>query len=269
MTILDKIIDYKKQEVAQLSERVPIKLLEGNEFFESECISLKQQITQKDKSGIIAEFKRQSPSKGIINQDADVAETTQGYLDAGASGLSILTDTNFFGGKNEDVIAANKLNLGPILRKDFTVSEYQIIEAKAIGADAILLIAAVLTKNEIKLFATLAHQLGLEVLLEVHTQEELDKYNPEINLVGINNRNLKTFEVDFENSIRLAAQLPSGTIKISESGISDYKNIIELKKHGFEGFLIGENFMKTSNPAQACEKFIKNISLFEKGLRKM
>ena len=269
MTILDKIIDYKKQEVAQLSERVPIKLLEGSEFFQKECISLKQQITQKDKSGIIAEFKRQSPSKGIINQDADVAETTQGYLDAGASGLSILTDTNFFGGKNEDVIAAKKLNLGPILRKDFTVSEYQIIEAKSIGADAILLIAAVLTKKEIKQFTTLAHQLGLEILLEVHTQEELDKYTPEINLVGINNRNLKTFEVDFENSIRLAAQLPAGTVKIAESGISDYKNIIELKKHGFEGFLIGENFMKTSNPAQACKKFIENISLFEKGLIKI
>ena len=240
-------------------------LLQKSQFFQTKCTSLKQQIRQKDKSGIIAEFKRQSPSKGIINEKAILEETTKGYLDAGASGLSILTDTHFFGGKNDDVMAAKKLNLGPILRKDFTVSEYQIIEAKSIGSDAILLIAAVLTKNEIKQFTTLAYQLSLEVLLEVHTLEELDKYIPEIKLVGINNRNLKTFEVDFENSIRLVAQLPSDTIKIAESGISDYKNIIELKKHGFEGFLIGENFMKTANPAQACKEFIENISLFEKG----
>ena len=260
MTILDKIIAFKRQEVAQLSNNIPIKLLENSEFFQKDCISLKQQIKQKDKSGIIAEFKRQSPSKGIINENATVKETTKGYIEAGASGVSILTDTNFFGGKNEDVIAVRKLNLGPILRKDFTVSEYQIIEAKSIGADAILLIAAVLTKKEIKQFTTLAHQLGLEVLLEVHTQEELDKYIPEINLVGINNRNLKTFEVDFENSIRLAAQLPTGTVKIAESGISDYKNIIELKKHGFEGFLIGENFMKTTNPSMACKQFIEQIN---------
>lgn len=260
MTILDKIITYKRQEVAEISKRVPVKLLEESEFFKTECASLKQQIRNKDNSGIIAEFKRQSPSKGIINAHATVAETTKGYLDAGVSGLSILTDTHFFGGKNEDVISAKKLNLGPILRKDFTISEYQIIEAKSIGADAILLIAAVLTKKEIKQFTTLAHQLGLEVLLEVHTQEELDKYIPEINLVGINNRNLKTFEVDFENAIRLAAQLPSGTVKIAESGISDYKNIIELKKHGFEGFLIGENFMKTTNPAMACKHFIEQIN---------
>ena len=260
MTILEKIISYKREEVRQLAKRVPISILEESSFFQSDCISLKQQIQQKDKSGIIAEFKRQSPSKGIINETAIVSETVKGYLDVGASGVSILTDTKSFGGKNEDVIAAKKKGLGPILRKDFTISEYQIIEAKSIGADAILLIAAVLSKNEIQQFTSLAHNLGLEVLLEVHTQEELNKYIPEINLVGINNRDLNTFQVDFENSIRLAAELPSETIKIAESGISDFKNIIELKKHDFKGFLIGENFMKTSNPALACQQFIEQIN---------
>ncbi len=260
MTILDKIISCKREEVTQLAKRVPIKVLEESTFFQMDCISLKQQIQQKDKSGIIAEFKRQSPSKGIINDTALVTKTVKGYLDAEASGVSILTDTKYFGGKNEDVISAKKINLGPILRKDFTISEYQIIEAKSIGADSILLIAAVLSKNEIKQFTSLAHSLGLEVLLEVHTHEELDKYIPEINLVGINNRDLKTFKVDFENSIRLAELLPAETVKIAESGISDFKNIIELKKHGFEGFLIGENFMKTSNPSLACQQFIEQIN---------
>jgi len=269
MTILDKIINYKREEVSKLSIRKPFNELEKSPYFQRECLSLKSHILQKDKNGIIAEFKRKSPSKGLINEFANLEKTTKGYLQAGASALSILTDTHFFGGTNEDVTSVRRLNLGPILRKDFTISEYQIIEAKSIGADAILLIAAVLTQKEIKQFTTLAQNLGLEVLLEVHTQEELDKYIPEISLVGINNRNLKSFKVDFDNSIRLVAQLPLETVKIAESGISDYKNIIELKQHGFDGFLIGENFMKTSNPAQACKKFIENISLFEKGLRKI
>ena len=181
-------------------------------------------------------------------------------MQAGASALSVLTDSNFFGGEISDLITARKFNYCPILRKDFIISEYQIIEAKSIGADAILLIASVLTKQEIKSFTKAAHQLGLEVLLEVHTQEELDKYIPEISLVGINNRNLKTFEVNFENSIELSKQLPENTVKIAESGIHNFKNIIELKKHGFDGFLIGENFMKTSNPGLSCQEFIKKIN---------
>jgi len=171
-----------------------------------------------------------------------------------------LTDTQFFGGTNEDVLTARKVNDIPILRKDFTIDEYQIIEAKSIGANAILLIASVLTKAEIKQFTTLAHNLGLEVLLEIHTNEELDKYIPEISVVGINNRNLKTFEVDFENAIRLAKSLPENTVKIAESGISDYKNINYLRTQGFDGFLIGENFMKTENPGVACSDFIKKIN---------
>ena len=259
MTILDEIIAYKRKEVEERASTHPIKLLEQSLYFDSESVSLKHYIQREDKSGIIAEFKRKSPSKGMINEFANVEKISIGYMQAGASALSVLTDTHFFGGKNEDLTTARKFNFCPILRKDFTVSEYQIIEAKSIGADAILLIAAVLTKQEIQQFTTLAHQLGLEVLLEVHTQEELEKYIPEISLVGINNRNLKTFEVDFENSIRLAQQLPSNTVKIAESGISDYKNIIELKQHGFEGFLIGENFMRTASPELECKKFIENV----------
>jgi indole-3-glycerol phosphate synthase len=260
MTILDEIIAYKKKEVKERASTHPLKLLEQSLYFGSESVSLKHYIQRKDKSGIIAEFKRKSPSKGMINEFADVEKISIGYMQAGASALSVLTDTPFFGGKNEDLTAARKFNFCPILRKDFTVSEYQIIEAKSIGADAILLIAAVLTKQEIQQFTAVAHQLGLEVLLEVHTQEELEKYSPEISLVGINNRNLKTFEVDFENSIRLAQQLPKNTVKIAESGINDFHKIIELKQHGFEGFLIGENFMRSASPELECKEFIENVN---------
>ena len=257
MTILDKIIAYKRQEVADNQKNNPISELEKLVYFNDKTKSLIKAI--RTKSGIIAEFKRKSPSKGIINDFSTVKDVVLGYEKAGVSGLSILTDAHFFGGKTQDVIDAKKVTKQPILRKDFIISEYQIIEAKAMGADVILLIAAVLTKDEIKHFTNFAHKLGLEVLFEVHTQEELDKYIPEIKMVGINNRNLKTFKVDFENSIKLSKQLPKDTLKVAESGISDYKNILELKKHGFEGFLIGENFMKTKNPALACTEFIQNL----------
>jgi indole-3-glycerol phosphate synthase len=258
MTILAEIVAYKRKEVEEREATHPIKLLEQSLYFNSDCMSLKKYILREDKSGIIAEFKRKSPSKGIINAYADVEKVTIGYMQAGASALSVLTDNHFFGGKNEDLITARKFNFCPILRKDF--SEYQIIEAKSIGADAILLIAAILTKEKISRFSKLAFQLGMEVLLEVHTQEELDKYIPEISLVGINNRNLNTFEVDFENSIRLANQLPKNTLKIAESGISNPQRIAELKSHGFDGFLIGENFMKTAEPEVTAKKFIKQIN---------
>lgn len=259
MTILDEIVAYKRKEVEEREATHPIKLLEQSLYFNSDCMSLKKYILRDDKSGIIAEFKRKSPSKGIINAYADVEKVTIGYMQAGASALSVLTDSNFFGGKNEDLTIARKFNYCPILRKDFTISEYQIIEAKSIGADAILLIAAILTKDEISRFSKLAFQLGMEVLLEVHTQEELDKHIPEISLVGINNRNLNTFEVDFENSIRLASLLPKDTVKIAESGISNPSSIVTLKEHGFDGFLIGENFMKTAEPEIAAKKFIKDL----------
>ena len=260
-TILDDIITHKRKEVAEKSATHPIILLEKSLYFKSECVSLKHYILREDKSGIIAEFKRQSPSKGIINAYADVEKTSIGYMQAGASALSVLTDEHFFGGKNGDLITARKFNFCPILRKDFIVSEYQIIEAKSIGADAILLIAAVLTKKEIKDFTSLAHQLGLEVLLEIHNADELEKFTTEVDLVGINNRDLKTFNVDFENSIRLSKLLPEKTVKIAESGIHTSNDILVLKENGFDGFLIGENFMKTASPELACKKFIENLNL--------
>jgi indole-3-glycerol phosphate synthase len=260
MTILDQIINHKRKEVAEKIATRPIKSLEQSIYFSSPCVSLKEYILREDKSGIIAEFKRKSPSKGMINEYADVEKISIGYMQAGASALSVLTDQHFFGGKNEDLSVARKFNFCPILRKDFIVNEYQIIEAKSIGADAILLIAGVLTREEIKQFSTLAHQLGLEVLLEIHDTSELEKYDAEISLVGINNRDLNTFEVDLNHSISLSQQLPVETIKIAESGINNFQNIQLLKSHGFDGFLIGEHFMKTANPELTCKKFIERLN---------
>ena len=212
-------------------------------------------------TGIIAEYKRQSPSKGIINDKATIAEVTNGYLDANVAAQSILTDTSFFGGTMADLMEARVINQQkPILRKDFVVDGFQIVEAKAIGADVILLIASCLTPLELKNFGNLATDLGMEVLYEVHTQEDLDKINDLDNkIIGINNRNLKTFEVDLEHSMRLANQIPTSAIKISESGISDPRIITGLKEFGFQGFLIGENFMKEEDPGNACKEFISQI----------
>ena len=194
MNILDKIIEHKHKEVAERKSLYPVKLLEQSIFFSSPTVSLKKYIQRKDKSGIIAEIKRKSPSKGIINSSVSVERTSIGYMQAGASALSILTDKEFFGGSNDDLTIARKFNFCPILRKDFTVDEYQIIEAKSIGADAILLIAAALAPKRLAELASAAKGLGLEVLLEVHNKEELDaNLNANVDLIGVNNRDLKTF----------------------------------------------------------------------------
>ncbi|MCT4699065.1 indole-3-glycerol phosphate synthase TrpC [Tenacibaculum haliotis] len=261
MTILDKIIAFKKTEIAKIKAEVPVSKLVESPNFKSAPFSLKKELLKVGSTGIIAEFKRQSPSKGIINDKATILEVTEGYLDANVAAQSILTDTSFFGGTMADLLEARTVNqLRPILRKDFIVDGFQIVEAKAIGADVILLIAACLTKQELKNYGQLATDLGLEVLYEVHTQEELDKINDLDNkIIGINNRNLKTFEVDLEHSIKLASQIPDTAIKVSESGISDPRIITGLKEHGFQGFLIGETFMKTDNPGLACKEFIDQI----------
>jgi indole-3-glycerol phosphate synthase len=245
MTILDKIIAFKKKEVAKIKAEVPVKKLVESPNFKRQPISLKKSLLEVGSTGIIAEFKRQSPSKGIINDKATIADVTNGYLDANVAAQSILTDTSFFGGTMADLMEARVINQQkPILRKDFIVDGFQIVEAKAIGADVILLIAACLTKQELKNFGQLATDLGLEVLYEVHNQEDLDKIELHNKIIGINNRNLNTFEVDIENSITLANQIPDTCVKISESGISDPKIITGLKEYGFHGFLIGENYMK-------------------------
>lgn len=260
MNILEKIIAHKKQEVAQLKREVLIEKLVKSPNFQRAPISLKKALTVRNSTGIIAEFKRQSPSKGIINDKASIIEVTQGYLEANVAAQSILTDTKFFGGTILDIIQARTVNnTTPILRKDFIVDGFQIVEAKAIGADAILLIAACLTKEELKNYGKLAEDLGLDVLYEVHNANELDKIDLSHKIIGINNRNLKTFEVDLEHSIDLASQIPDSCIKVSESGISNPRIITGLKEYGFQGFLIGENFMKTENPGLACQEFISQI----------
>ena len=184
-------------------------------------------------------------------------------MQAGASALSVLTDESFFGGSDADLKEARKLNFCPILRKDFVVDEYQIIEARSIGADAILLIANVLTEEEIKRFTDLAHQFSLEVLLEVHNERELDKIPNEEVLIGVNNRNLETFEVSLQNSVDLFPKLPSKMVKVAESGIKTPEDVQFLKEAGYNGFLIGEQFMKTSNPASACRRFIEGMRVME------
>lgn len=212
----------------------------------------------ENRIGIIAEFKRKSPSKGIINDKVNVADVTKAYAANGASGLSILTDNHFFGGNNEDIITSRGINI-PILRKEFIIDEYQIVEAKAIGADAILLIAAILTRDEVNNFTAKAHNLGLEVILEIHNEEELNHINNKIDIVGVNNRNLKTFEVDLNCSAHLSSLIGNEMIKISESGIHSISDISFLKGHGYNGFLIGENFMKQPDPGAAFLEFANSL----------
>lgn len=257
MNILDKIIAFKKTEVAEKSSLVPVKLLEKSIYFDSDIISMKDYISDPEKTGIIAEFKRKSPSKGDINSSASVETTSIGYMQAGASALSILTDQEFFGGKNEDLVTARKFNFCPILRKDFIIDEYQIIEAKSIGADCILLIAAALEPMRLKELAKFAKSLDMEVLMEVHDEQELaSSVNEFLDLIGINNRSLKTFEVSLQTSFDLVKKIPNEFVKISESGISRPDTLVSLKQAGFEGFLIGENFMSSSRPHQAAYNFM-------------
>lgn len=264
MNILDQIIDHKRREVEDRKSLYPVKLLEQSIYFPTPPVSMKKYILREDKTGIIAEFKRKSPSKGIINAYASVERTSIGYMQAGASALSVLTDKQFFGGSNEDLTVARKFNFCPIIRKDFTIDEYQIIEAKSIGADAILLIAAVLDPQRSKALTALAHSFGLEVLLEVHDEDELKK-NLEVgaDLIGVNNRNLKTFEVSIEVSQRLAPLIPDSVVKVSESGITSPQTILELRKSGYRGFLMGENFMKHSHPEKAAMEFVEELRRVE------
>lgn len=262
--ILDKIISHKKKEVEERKKLFPIKHLEKSSFFNSPCVSLKKELTRNDRVGVIAEFKRKSPSKGIINQRAMVDRTTIGYIQAGASALSILTDTEFFGGKNEDLIVARKFNHCPILRKDFTIDEYQIIEAKSIGADVILLLANVLSDKEIKSFSKKAKSFGLEVLLEIRDKSELQSISYDVDIVGVNNRDLKTFETNVNRSFELSEFIPKEFVKISESGIDSAKTICKLKDDGFSGFLIGETFMKNSRPEVACAKLIREVKMMQR-----
>ncbi len=260
MTILDKIIAYKKTEVFNARQSTSISELEKSPNFARRCLSLKNNLLNSE-SGIISEFKRKSPSLGWIKESVDVIKVASGYCEAGASGISILTDSEFFGGSAHDLINARPYVTCPILRKDFVINEYQLYEAKALGADVILLIAAALTVDQTLKLAEKAHELGLEVLLEVHNAEELAHANDSVDMLGVNNRNLKTFEQSILTSFDLAALIPDKFVKVSESGISSVETVKELRKIGYRGFLMGENFMKDENPEESLKLFISKLNL--------
>ena len=259
MNILDKIIEQKRTGIEKRKFDKSIKDLENGPFYKNETLSFKEFLLRNDKTGIIAEFKKRSPSKGIINNTSTVEDVTSAYAKYGASAISVLTDEEFFGGSLDDLVAAT-INEVPLLRKDFIIDEYQLVESKAYGAEIILLIAACLTKEQVKTFASFAKNIGLNILLEIHNEEELEHICDEIDVVGINNRDLKTFTVDINRSIELSKMLPAGTIKISESGIDDVATLQLLKQHGFNGFLIGEKFMKEKDPGEAFRDFAEKVS---------
>ncbi len=258
MNILDQIIARKKEEISLSKSQVSLEDLKNSAFFERKTFSLKDTLVQK--SGIIAEFKRKSPSKGIMNNQSDVLEVAKTYEKCGASGISILTDSDFFGGNFDDILKIRNEIQRPILRKDFMIDEYQFYEAKSIGADVVLLIAACLSPVQVQEFTELSHELGLEVLLEIHTEEELKCFNKNIDLVGINNRNLQDFKVDLQHSVDLKNLLPAGTLSIAESGIYSVQDYQFLKSKGFDGFLMGEYFMKNENPGQKFEEFLSHLA---------
>jgi len=260
MNILDTIIADKKREVKLKKSVIATSQLENTALFGSRTFSLSK-LLRHSPSGIIAEHKRRSPSKSVISHNFSVEEVVLGYQNAGVSGISVLTDGKYFGGSLDDLLLAKASVTVPLLRKEFIIDEYQILEAKAHGADVILLIAAVLTREEIKQLSEFAHSLGLEVLLEVHNREELEKsIIPSLDMIGVNNRNLKTFEVNLDYSKELATYIPDEFVKVSESGISTTETIKELQSYGYQGFLIGENFMKTDNAGASAKEFINALS---------
>ncbi|HEY0067668.1 MAG TPA: indole-3-glycerol phosphate synthase TrpC [Flavisolibacter sp.] len=262
MNILDKITAHKRREVEERKKLVSMAELESRPRFKQQPLSLKQFLLDENRTGVIAEFKRRSPSKGVINSSATVEEVTGAYARHGASGISVLTDTEFFGGSLEDLTAAG-FNQVPLLRKDFMVDEFQVVEAKAYGASVILLIAACLPPAEVKRLAAAAKSMGLEVLLELHDETELDHICDEVDMVGVNNRNLKTFEVSINASLQLIKKIPASKIAVAESGINDVETIRSLRRAGFRGFLIGEHFMKQPDPAIAFAHFVKQLKQSE------
>lgn len=260
-TILDNIIKSKKKEIAALKPMSNIKRFRKEGFFwDIGNRSLKAQLLLPDTTGIIAEFKRKSPSKGWFKpKELEVEQVVRSYNANGAAGMSILTDEPFFGGDLDDLIQAKVISDIPVLRKDFIIDEWQIAEAKAFGADVILLIASCLSQKEVRALAVFAKTIGLEVLLEIHDESELEYICEEVDMVGVNNRNLKTFEVDINTSLLLIGQIPGDKPAVAESGINDVETILTLRKAGFRGFLIGERFMKEDDPAAAFSSFAREL----------
>ncbi|WP_185883094.1 indole-3-glycerol phosphate synthase TrpC [Blattabacterium cuenoti] len=255
MNLLDRIISFKKKEVQNKKILFPIKTLEKSSFFERKIFSLKENLKNSE-NGVIAEFKLKSPSRGIINHKASLNDIIKNYEKAGVSGISVLTDYYFFLGKDENMKRSRSLVSIPLLRKDFIIDEYQILESKSIGSDVILLIAKILEKKKIEHLSYFAKRIGLEVILEIHEEHEIEKITNHIDMIGINNRNLNNFEVDKNGSFKLCSKIPKHYIKIAESGIDSIYDIITLEKNGFQGFLIGEFFMKKKDPGVFCQNFI-------------
>ncbi len=251
MAVKERQVEFEKSDI-------PVSDWEKRPFFTRETLSLCSSLMDNSKTGIIAEFKRKSPSKGVINNSVSVGDVTKAYAKNGAAGLSVLTDRAFFGGSMDDLEKARENDI-PILRKDFIVDEYQIVQAKGIGADVILLIAACLSPAKVKRYAAFAEKIGLEVLLEIHQESELDHICDETTLIGVNNRDLKTFKVDIDTSLQLINKIPTNKIAIAESGISDVETIVTLKQAGFKGFLIGERFMKEADPGRAFVDFMVGL----------
>jgi len=260
MSILDQIIADKHKEVALKKSLIPEAQLEASVLFDRKVYSLSQHL-KNSPTGIIAEHKRRSPSKAVINTGYAVEDVVKSYEIAGASGISVLTDGKYFGGSLDDLVLARASVSLPLLRKEFIIDPYQILEAKAYGADVILLIAAVLSRAEIKTLSEFAQQIGLEVLLEVHNEAELEKsLMPSLDIIGVNNRNLKTFEVNLDYSKTLARLIPDDFVKISESGISSPTAVKDLRNYGYNGFLIGENFMKSNDLGNGIKNFINQLA---------
>ncbi len=257
--ILAEIIANKRFEVDLQKQTISLEQLQEGVSDAAPTRSMAQALANSP-TGIIAEFKRRSPSKEWIKQTAKVEEIVPAYVQAGASALSILTDEKFFGGTLGDIRTARPLVDLPIIRKDFIIDEYQLYQARLIGADAVLLIAAALTQEKCRELTVKAHELNLEVLLELHHPDELAYIHPDIDMVGVNNRNLGSFVTDVENSFRLAKQLPAGTLLVSESGISHPDTVKRLQTAGYRGFLIGENFMRTEQPGNALHEFIRELT---------
>jgi indole-3-glycerol phosphate synthase len=259
MSILHQIVEDQKLLVQARRKIKSIDQLIEDPFFSRKNFSLRNSIDKNNISAIIAEFKRKSPSKPNININADITSVPLGYEKGGASAISILTNEKYFMGNDDDIrLQRDKIGI-PILRKEFIIDEYQIYEAKAMGADLILLIAEALSKSEAIALTKKAKELNLEVLMELHEKEEIKKLNDYIDFVGVNNRNLKNFVTTIQTSIDIYDQLPSDMIKVSESGIHSYKEVVELYNVGYKAFLIGENFMKNSNPGESCAAFIDEI----------
>lgn len=259
MSILKDIVAKKIEEVELLKQQKPTASLEAMPNFTRQCLSFKEHLLNADKLGIIAEFKHKSPSKGIINADAKPQIVAAGYDAGGASAISVLTESHFFGGSDNDLTVAKGVSAIPILRKDFVVDPYQIVEAKALGADAILLIAEILEKKQLKALYDYAYSIGLEVLVEIHGEEDLDKLPEGVQIVGVNSRNLNTFSVNLDHTAAMLNRLPKTAVKVAESGISSVDDYLRLRKIGFNSFLIGEFFMKCPSPGIECAKFTKAI----------